>query len=150
MINAFKPETYPAGIAYMRDTAANRDSLTANGFFGGEFHLGNTAYIEVYLNSKKWFGTPDFQWLYRNSPPIKTIEEIKELYSNWTHNPELEVEIVLAAAMDENNAYVTRDGIRVKEFNRFAEDYAFDLAKKYRTELMIKLKNEGYTNVRIK
>lgn len=81
-MNPYKEETYSDGIAYMRDNTTNRNILTENGFIGEEFHLGNTTYIEVNLIMKIWRGTPDFQWLYRNPPPLKTIDEIYESIIN--------------------------------------------------------------------
>ena len=69
-------ETYPENVKYVLDTPYNRSILT-NKY--GESRLGiinNQTYLEINVKDQTWRPTFDFQWLYRNPPPLIILEEL--------------------------------------------------------------------------
>lgn len=72
----YKKEVFPDNILFMKDTPANRD-LIKELLGEAAYSLGNTAFIKIDTEKKDWIGCPDFEWLYRDSPPLHSIEEIK-------------------------------------------------------------------------
>jgi len=81
MIQPYEQEIYPDHIKYVIRSPYVDNKLTSL--------LGNsilskmtTHYIKVDLIDKTWYPSPDFAWLYRNQPPLTTIEEIERLLNN--------------------------------------------------------------------
>jgi hypothetical protein len=81
----YTKEVFPKNIVYIKDTPENRIRLKE---FLGEprVSIGETAYIEIDTDKETWYGTPDFQWLYRDAPPLHSIEEIRKLVGVEAYN----------------------------------------------------------------
>lgn len=78
----YKEEIFPKNIRFLIDDECdiNRQQLTE--IFGDiklhpVFHKGHS-YLEVDLEKKTWRTCMDFEWLYRNTPPITTIEQMEK------------------------------------------------------------------------
>lgn len=72
----YTKEVFPPYLLFLKDTQENRIALTI--LLGIPItDLGKTAYIRVNTKTKEWFCTMDVEWLYRNQPPLSTVEDIK-------------------------------------------------------------------------
>lgn len=76
----FSVEKFPENIIYIKDTDENRRKL-AEKLGNHKFaDLWDYSYIEINKNTKEWRTCFSFEWLYRNPPPLKTINEaLKEI-----------------------------------------------------------------------
>ncbi len=70
---------------------------------------------------------------------------MKELFETMSEIFEpKKIEMNVTVGMNDNEAFVSVNGIYNKGFNRFSEDYAYNLAKDYASELSSRLIKEGY------
>lgn len=78
MTKIYSPESkYPDNTYYIIDTKYNRELLEGNmGKADCIFpnHPDWNTYLVIDLNEKTWRNSPSFEWLYRNQPPLSTIE----------------------------------------------------------------------------
>ena len=67
---------YPKHLIYIKDDKFNRDFMYE--LMGEPFiDLGNDCYIEINLNDKTYSYTPEFQLLYRDPPPLATLDSVR-------------------------------------------------------------------------
>ena len=80
MITIFNKEVFPENIRFLVDDECDINRQQLKEIFGGDwnskFHTGHS-YLEVDIKQRTWRPCLDFEWLYRNSPPTTTIEEMK-------------------------------------------------------------------------
>lgn len=75
-MNPYPEDFYPNYIKYIFNNTENIEKLTK--IFGKSvIPYMRCKYIEINLEKYNWWYSPDYAWLYRNSPPpISTISEI--------------------------------------------------------------------------
>ena len=81
----FRPHTeevYPRETLYIKDTIENRTLLSLR--YGNQpcpdIFLHQYSYIKFNIIEGTWTSSFDFEWLYRNTPPLTPIEEIIKEY----------------------------------------------------------------------
>ena len=72
----YSKETFPENIVYILDSAENRIYLIAI-LGSATMFLGESAYIMIDTETGEWSPRPLFEWLYRDAPPLHSIEEVK-------------------------------------------------------------------------
>jgi hypothetical protein len=72
----FRVEKFPDNILYVKDTDENRRKLTEKLGKTRIADLWDYSYIEINKDTKEWRTCFSFEWLYRNPPPLKTINEV--------------------------------------------------------------------------
>lgn len=72
----YKEEVFSKHIKYVEDTVNNRLKLTE--LYGDNLmgRLPYSSYIEINIQKKSWRICFDFEWLYRDVPPLIKIEEL--------------------------------------------------------------------------
>ena len=69
-------ETFPEHIKYVQDTPENRERLGEK--LGPEkIYSKDITYLEVDLNKKSWRVCFAYEWLYRNPPPLTSINNLQ-------------------------------------------------------------------------
>jgi hypothetical protein len=72
----YSKEIFPENIIYISDTPQNRAAIKE--ILGDvDYFLGGAAYIMVDVETCEWSPRPLFEWLYRDAPPLHSIEEVK-------------------------------------------------------------------------
>lgn len=78
-MNYYPKEDYPENIIYIRDTAANRITLSEK--LGEPMMLGEEfCYLIINTTDKTWHSSHPFEWLYRDAPPLTPIDVIKKCF----------------------------------------------------------------------
>ena len=81
MDTPYRIETFPEHLKYLIRTPRTESKLIE--LFGkSPLSSMQSYYIEVDLKRRTWNPSFDYCWLYRNQPPISTVEEIKQLLNN--------------------------------------------------------------------
>jgi hypothetical protein len=82
-MNLYTHEVYPENIKYIKDSLEIRKILKLNfgdtRFDDSKFGRPQLSYIKFDMTDNTWKTSFDFEWLYRNSPPLTSIEEILKL-----------------------------------------------------------------------
>lgn len=71
-------EIFPDNLKYLKDTQNNR-VLVGNILGKASLEYVDISYIEIDLNDNSWRTCFNFEWLYRNTPPLITVEELKNI-----------------------------------------------------------------------
>jgi hypothetical protein len=80
MMNVYKEEEFPYNVFYVYATDSNLRILTRT--LGKNYSLVSRAYVEVDTNQMTWRHTQDYEWLYRNQPPVSEIVEVLKCIRN--------------------------------------------------------------------
>lgn len=75
----YNTEFFSSNIKHIKDTVQNR-VLLENMLGKGDVWDHQYSYIKINIEDKTWMTSFDFEWLYRNQPPLITIEELQ---SKW-------------------------------------------------------------------
>jgi len=75
----YRKEKFPENLIYIKDTDENRRKLTEKLGRSRIADLWDYSYIEINKNTKKWRTCYTFEWLYRNQPTLKTLNEALEI-----------------------------------------------------------------------
>jgi hypothetical protein len=70
-------EIFPEHIMFVKNTYENRRILENK--LGKPKFIFDNSYIEINLKENTWRTCLDFEWLYRDKPPLSKIEDIIEL-----------------------------------------------------------------------
>lgn len=77
----YTKETFQDHIKYISDTNENREILS-NRFGKPTFQFDSYTYIEIDLLNKTWRSCLGYEWLYRNTPPLTSIDDLLTLELN--------------------------------------------------------------------
>lgn len=69
-------EFFPANKVYIKDTDENRRKMSEKYGVHKFGDLWDYSYIELDTDTNEWRTCFSFEWLYRNSPPLKDINEV--------------------------------------------------------------------------
>lgn len=72
----YKKENFPEHIKFVKDTNEHRKLLESK-LGKPKFIFDNYSYIEINLQENSWRTCLDFEWLYRDKPPLISIEELE-------------------------------------------------------------------------
>ena len=75
----YQKEKFPEHICLIKDTNENRTFLE-NELGKPKFISDNYSYIEINLQENTWRTCLDYEWLYRNMPPLIDIVVLKRDY----------------------------------------------------------------------
>lgn len=78
----YKKEVLPEHIKFVENTTLYRDFLESK-LGKPKIDLGGHSYIEINLNENSWRVCLDFEWLYRDKPPLISMEELGNVIFNW-------------------------------------------------------------------
>ena len=70
----YQKEIFPEQIKFVKDTNENRKLLEEK-LGKCKFLFDNYSYIEINTKDNTWRTCMDFEWLYRDTPPLISIEE---------------------------------------------------------------------------
>lgn len=71
----YQKEIFPEYIKFIKDTNEHRSLLESN-LGKAKFLFDNYSYIEINLRENNWRTCLDYEWLYRDEPPLISIEEL--------------------------------------------------------------------------
>jgi hypothetical protein len=74
----YQKEIFPEHIKFVKDTNENRRLLEEK-LGKTKFLFGDYSYIEINTKDNTWRNCMDFEWLYRDTPPLISIEEFINL-----------------------------------------------------------------------
>lgn len=74
-ITMMNQEIFPEYIKFVKDTDEHRRILESN-LGKPVFMFCDYSYIEIDLQKNAWWSCLDYEWLYRLTPPLITIEEL--------------------------------------------------------------------------
>jgi hypothetical protein len=77
-------ENFPEHIKFVKDTIENREKLKS---LLGEPALmfDDFVYIQINIEDNTWRTTFSYEWLYRNQPPLLTLDEFINQYKTNYH-----------------------------------------------------------------
>lgn len=73
-MNVHKEEVFPSNVFYVYVTVSNLEIL--NRTLGKNYSLVSRSYVEIDTDRMTWRHTQDYEWLYRNQPPVSEIGEV--------------------------------------------------------------------------
>lgn len=76
MLDRYVKEVFPDNKVYIKDTDENRRIMTQKYGINKLGDLWDYSYIELDTDTNEWRTCLSFEWLYRNQPSLKNINDL--------------------------------------------------------------------------